>query len=161
MSNPHDYDEDPFFHDPSMFYNPFSPFGGYLTVEIPSWNHQGGSSDDMYPLNIEATVALMIDNLKQVYDPEIPINVYDIGLIYDVQCTEDGGAYIRMTLTTPNCPSAQELPEVVRLGGLAVPGIKTVDLDLTFSPPWTPEMMSEDAKLVMTAEYGIDMDQML
>jgi FeS assembly SUF system protein len=89
----------------------------------------------------------VIDGLRTVFDPEIPVNVYELGLIYDVKVDEEGAAYIRMTLTTPMCPVAEELPGEIEFKTRAVAGVTSVELDLVWDPPWTPDMMSEAAKL--------------
>lgn len=84
--------------------------------------------------------------LKTVYDPEIPVDIYELGLIYDVQISEDGDVKIIMTLTTPNCPVAETLPNEVKDKVATVENVNTVDLELTFEPSWTKEMMSEEAR---------------
>jgi FeS assembly SUF system protein len=90
--------------------------------------------------------------LKKVYDPEMPINIYELGLIYDVAVDAAGQAAIRMTLTAPNCPVAGSLPAEVERAIRAVPGVTGVKLELTFDPPWSKDRMSEAAKLML----GID-----
>jgi FeS assembly SUF system protein len=90
--------------------------------------------------------------LKKVYDPEMPINIYELGLIYEVSVDAAGEAAIRMTLTAPNCPVAGSLPADVERAVRAVPGVTGVKLDLTFDPPWSKDRMSEAAKLML----GID-----
>jgi len=94
-------------------------------------------------MNIENNIVLA---LKQVYDPEIPVNVYDLGLIYDIQ-VEAEKATIKMTLTAPNCPLVDELLENVYDAVVMVPGIKDAAIELTFDPPWSRERMSEEALL--------------
>ena len=89
----------------------------------------------------------IVDELKTVFDPEIPVNIYELGLIYRVSVNEEGAAHIRMTLTTPMCPAAEELPPEVESKARGVEGVTGVTLDLVWDPPWTPEMMSEAAKL--------------
>ena len=89
----------------------------------------------------------VIDGLQTVFDPEIPVNVYELGLIYGVTVAEDGATHIRMTLTTPMCPVAEELPSEIEFKVRAVAGVTSVQLDLVWDPPWTPDMMSEAAKL--------------
>ncbi|ASW75262.1 FeS assembly SUF system protein [Chryseobacterium piperi] len=84
--------------------------------------------------------------LKSVYDPEIPVDIYELGLVYDVQISEDGDVKIIMTLTTPNCPVAETLPQEVKDKVQAVEEVKSVDLELTFEPSWNKDMMSEEAK---------------
>lgn len=89
----------------------------------------------------------IVQQLCTVYDPEIPVNIYELGLIYDIAVGEDGVAKIEMTLTSPNCPAAQSLPAEVESKVRAIPGVKDVVLDIVWDPPWTPERMSEVAKL--------------
>ena len=88
----------------------------------------------------------IIAEIRKIYDPEIPVNIYELGLIYDVKVKDDT-AKIIMTLTTPNCPVAESLPKDVKDSAMQVEGIKNVDLDLVFEPPWEKSMMSEAAKL--------------
>ncbi len=87
--------------------------------------------------------------LKKVYDPEMPVNIYDMGLIYSVDADARGRAAIRMTLTAPNCPVAGSLPAEVERAVRAVPGVSEVAVELTFDPPWSKERMSEDARLAL------------
>ena len=88
----------------------------------------------------------IIAEIKKIYDPELPVNIYDLGLIYDVQVNEKK-AKIKMTLTSPNCPVAESLPREVKDGAMQVDEIEDVDLELVWDPPWTKEMMSDSAKL--------------
>ena len=88
----------------------------------------------------------IIAEIRKIYDPEIPVNIYELGLIYDVKVNE-AKAKIIMTLTTPNCPVAESLPKDVKDSAMQVDGIEEVDLDLVFDPPWDKSMMSEAAKL--------------
>ena len=88
----------------------------------------------------------IIAEIKTIYDPEIPINIYDLGLIYDVQ-VDNKKAKIKMTLTSPNCPVAESLPRDVKNVAMQVEEIEDVDLELVWDPPWTKDMMSEAAKL--------------
>jgi FeS assembly SUF system protein len=90
--------------------------------------------------------------LKTVYDPEMPINIYELGLIYDVSVDAAGEAAIRMTLTAPNCPVAGSLPAEVERAVRAVPGVTGVTLTLTFDPPWSKDRMSQAAKLALGIE---------
>ncbi len=89
----------------------------------------------------------IIEELRTVYDPEIPVNIYELGLIYEVAVSEAGDATIKMTLTTPMCPAAEVLPPEVETKARSVPGVTAVELDLVWDPPWNPDMMSEAAKL--------------
>ena len=88
----------------------------------------------------------IVSEIKKIYDPEIPVNIYELGLIYDVKVKEDTVKII-MTLTSPNCPVAESLPQDVKDSAMQVDGIEKVDLDLVFEPVWNKEMMSEAAKL--------------
>lgn len=88
----------------------------------------------------------IIGALKTVYDPEIPVDIYELGLVYDVQISEEGDVKVIMTLTTPNCPVAESLPQEVKEKVADVEGVRNVDLELTFEPSWNKDMMSEEAK---------------
>lgn len=85
--------------------------------------------------------------LKSIYDPEIPVNIYDLGLIYEINVDDDHVAHITMTLTAPNCPMADDLLEEVRYKVGGTKGVRECDLKLTFNPPWDRSMLSEEAKL--------------
>ena len=89
----------------------------------------------------------IIKVIKTIFDPEIPVNIYDLGLIYEIDVNAEGKARIVMTLTSPNCPVAESLPEEVHEKVAAIDGITSVDLNLTFDPPWTKDMLSEEALL--------------
>jgi len=89
----------------------------------------------------------IVEALKTVYDPEVPVNIYEIGLIYDLHIDDDFTVHILMTLTTPNCPVAESLPDEVQEKVKSIEGVKEVDLKLTFDPPWDQDMLSEEAKL--------------
>ncbi len=93
----------------------------------------------------------IIKALKTVYDPEIPVDIYELGLIYDVQISDEAEVKVVMTLTTPNCPVAESMPAEVREKIVGVEGVRSVDLELTFEPAWHKDMMSEEAKF----ELGI------
>ena len=94
----------------------------------------------------------VISALKKVYDPEMPVNIYELGLIYNCDVDGDGQVALRMTLTAPNCPVAGSLPAEVERAVRAVPGVTAVKLELTFDPPWTKDRMSEAAKLALGIE---------
>jgi FeS assembly SUF system protein len=97
---------------------------------------------------MDARIDLIIERLKDVYDPEIPVNIYDLGLIYNVDVDSDANkASIIMTLTAPGCPVADVLVDDVKQAALAVEGVQDADVELTFEPPWDKSMMSEDARL--------------
>ena len=89
----------------------------------------------------------VIEALKSIYDPEIPVDIYELGLIYDVAISEDGDAVVTMTLTTPHCPVAESLPNEVELRVLSVPGIRDAEVKLVWDPPWDPSKMSDEARL--------------
>ena len=97
----------------------------------------------------EALKSAVIEGLKTVYDPEIPVNIYDLGLIYDVSVNDVGFAHILMTLTTPMCPVAEILPVEVKERALMVEGVDDAEVELTWEPQWTMEKMSEEARLQM------------
>ena len=88
----------------------------------------------------------IIEEIRKIYDPELPVNIYELGLIYDVKVI-DSKVEIKMTLTTPNCPVAESLPKEVKDSAMQVKGVKEVDLQLVWDPPWDKDMMSEAAKL--------------
>ena len=88
----------------------------------------------------------VIAEIKKIYDPEIPVNIYELGLIYDISI-KDKNVSVKMTLTTPNCPVAESLPKEVKNSILEIKEVKKVDLDLVWEPPWDKSMMSEAAKL--------------
>ena len=89
----------------------------------------------------------VIEKIKQIYDPEIPVNIYELGLIYNIKIDENNNVKIDMTLTSPNCPVAESLPKEVKDSIMNVEGVKDVTLDLVWDPPWDKSMMSEAAKL--------------
>lgn len=89
----------------------------------------------------------IVEALKTVYDPEIPVNIYELGLIYEVKVDDDHNAHVLMTLTTPNCPVAESLPQEVKEKVEGINGIGDVEVELTFEPPWDKDMMSEAALL--------------
>jgi len=100
---------------------------------------KGGAGSDLQ--------ASVVEVLKSIYDPEIPVDIYELGLIYDVEISEDGDATITMTLTTPHCPVAESLPNEVELRVLSVPGIRDAVVNLVWDPPWDPSKMSDEARL--------------
>ena len=89
----------------------------------------------------------IITEIKKIYDPEIPVNIYELGLIYDIIIEKDNNVKINMTLTSPNCPVAESLPKEVKDSIMTVKEVKNVDLNLVWEPPWDKSMMSESAKL--------------
>lgn len=98
-------------------------------------------------LNAKATEALIVEVLKTIYDPELPVSIYELGLIYSVNVDADGVAVIEMTLTTPACPVAETLPPEVKQKVESLDGVSEARVDLVWDPPWTPDRMSDAAKL--------------
>jgi FeS assembly SUF system protein len=111
---------------------------GFLAQKPPEPAQQAPGGD-LYEAVIEA--------LKEIYDPEIPVNIYDLGLIYDVAISPEGHAKVQMTLTTPHCPVAESMPGEVELRVGAVPGIGDAEVELVWDPPWDPQKMTDEAKL--------------
>ena len=111
---------------------------GFLAEKKPEPT-QGGQGGELQEAVIEA--------LKSIYDPEIPVDIYELGLIYDVAISEDGDAVVTMTLTTPHCPVAESMPGEVELRVLSVPGIRDAEVKLVWDPPWDPSKMSDEARL--------------
>jgi len=95
----------------------------------------------------------VIAALKQVYDPEIPVNIYDLGLIYELNINPDREVYIKMTFTAPNCPMADQVMQEVQEAVEAVPTVTKVDLELTFEPVWDKSMLSEEARVELGLDY--------
>jgi len=89
----------------------------------------------------------VITAIATVYDPEIPVNIYELGLIYAIEIGDDGAVKVEMTLTAPGCPSAQELPEQAREAIMAIDGVTSCDVEVVWDPPWDPSRMSEEARL--------------
>jgi FeS assembly SUF system protein len=112
---------------------------GFLAQQPPAAAAPASPGGDLYEGVIEA--------LKDIYDPEIPVNIYDLGLIYDVEITPEHHAKVKMTLTTPHCPVAESMPGEVELRVGAVPGIGDAEVELVWDPPWDPQKMSDEAKL--------------
>ena len=111
---------------------------GFLAGEKPE-ETAGGPGGDLQAAVVEA--------LKSIYDPEIPVDIYELGLIYDVAVDADGDAVVTMTLTTPHCPVAESMPQEVELRVLAVPGIRDAEVKLVWEPAWDPSKMSDEARL--------------
>ncbi|WP_309611992.1 SUF system Fe-S cluster assembly protein [Sphingomonas sp.] len=111
---------------------------GFLAEEKPPVE-TGGAGGPLQEAVIEA--------LKTIYDPEIPVNIYELGLIYDVAASEDGDVVIDMTLTTPHCPVAESMPGEVELRVLAVPGVRDAEVKLVWEPAWDPSKMTDEARL--------------
>lgn len=120
------------------------PFGD----SVSPGSDQKKTGDDV-SITVEDLESHVIEALKTVYDPEIPINIYDLGLIYEIRVNDDRSVYIKMTLTAPNCPAAEMLPQQVEHAAANVPHVTDARVQLTFDPPFTPEMMSEEARLTL------------
>ena len=101
----------------------------------------------MSSINNLVLEAQVLDALRTCYDPEIPVNIYELGLVYEVNVSDEGVVSIRMTLTSPHCPAVQSLPAEIESKVKAVPGVNDVKLELVWEPPWDPSKMSEAARL--------------
>ena len=129
----------------SDFHN---PYGAVAPAEQPDFAATEGAPIDPATTPIAAEDQV-IAALRTVHDPEIPVNIYDLGLIYDTTIHEDGTVEIEMSLTAPGCPVAGEMPGEVARAVAALPGAGEVTVRLVWEPPWTPELMSEDARLAL------------
>ena len=101
----------------------------------------------MTKINTKDLGEKIVKELKSIFDPEIPVDIYELGLIYDVFVNEDNEVKILMTLTSPNCPVAESLPQEVEEKIRSIDEVKTAEVEITFDPPWTKDLMSEEAKL--------------
>lgn len=111
---------------------------GFL-AETPPAVPDGAPGGDLH--------SAVVDALKEIFDPEIPVNIYDLGLIYNVEVGADNHVAVTMTLTTPHCPVAESMPAEVELRVGSVPGVGLVDVNLVWDPPWSPANMSDEARL--------------
>lgn len=122
-------------------------------VEGPASHHYlegflaGGQADDPAVLEEESLDDRLLAALRQIYDPEIPVNIYDLGLIYDCTIDDDQNVLVTMTLTTPHCPVAESMPGEVESRLSMVEGVKSAKVELVWDPPWDPSKMTEEAKL--------------
>jgi len=114
------------------------------TTEAAAAGAQPGPAADAGSLEEQ-----IVAQLRTVYDPEIPVNIYDLGLIYDIKANDLGDVEIKMTLTAPGCPVAGEMPGMVEVAARRVDAVTTCDVELVWDPPWNPDMMSEDARLTL------------
>ena len=99
-----------------------------------------------------ATQAEIIETIKQVYDPEIPVNVYDLGLIYEVQLQDEKKVNIKMTLTTAGCPAAQQIPEMIKTRVSTLPSVREVQVEVVWEPKWNPTMISPEGRKILKLE---------
>jgi len=111
---------------------------GFLAAK-PQGVSPGEPGGELY----EAVIAA----LREIFDPEIPVNIYDLGLIYGVDITDDGAVVVTMTLTTPHCPVAESMPGEIELLVSSVPGVRDAEVNLVWDPPWDPQKMSDEARL--------------
>lgn len=116
----------------------FKPEDTATTAAAPSALDQG---------ELDALTDQLVEKLKTVYDPEIPVDIYELGLIYKVDVSDDKDVAVEMTLTAPGCPVAGEMPDWVQDAVMTVPGVKSCTVNLVFEPPWDPSRMSDEAKL--------------
>ncbi len=126
------------------------PAAAAPSAEAPLAPDTGAGTPSALP---EEELARLTDGiiaaLKTVYDPEIPSDIYELGLIYKIDVGDDRAVAVEMTLTTPNCPSAQELPTMVENAVASVPGVGAVKVDIVWDPPWDPSRMSDEARAVL------------
>lgn len=111
--------------------------------------NQVATSSALPPEETERLGSEIVAALKTVYDPEIPADIYELGLIYKVDIKDDRSVDVEMTLTTPNCPAAGELPTNVENAVASVPGVGVVNVNIVWEPPWTPDRMTDEARLVL------------
>ena len=117
------------------------------TAELKSANMETHSA--LSPEETERLTGEIVGALKTVFDPEIPADIYELGLIYKVEIKDDRSVDVQMTLTTPNCPAAGELPQSVENAVASVPGVGVVNVNLVWDPAWSPDRMSDEARLVL------------
>ena len=120
-----------------------------LSVPEPEWIHVKTAQNAGRQVPEDALRQAIVDNLSLIMDPEIPINIYELGLIYGIEIGQGGAVAVEMTLTAPNCPVADALPDMVKRGVLQVPGVESCEVTLTWDPPWSIDRASEDARLAL------------
>lgn len=134
--------------DPSKDYATSASHQSEEQADIEAWKpNRNESQHQEHPKEIDENA--IIDAVSTVYDPEIPVNIYDLGLIYAIDLHEDGKIHVEMTLTAPNCPSAQELPIMIKQAIEKVDGVTEVEVEVVWDPPWDPSRMSDEARLTL------------
>ena len=133
----------------SEFGTETNPYGSFLTEPAVPDGTSARAGAKLVEGQQKAPDEAIVEALRTVHDPEIPVNIYDLGLIYDTERLEDGDVRILMTLTAPACPVAGEMPYDVAAAVSGVDGVGEVEVVLTWEPPWTQDRMTEDAKLVL------------
>jgi FeS assembly SUF system protein len=131
--------------EPSGFERKRDYLEGFLAKQPPAPKAEPGAPEPL-PGSSDLREAV-IEALKEIYDPEIPVNIYDLGLIYQVTITPEHHAMVKMTLTTPHCPVAESMPGEVELRVGSVPGIGHAEVELVWDPPWDPQKMTDEARL--------------
>lgn len=140
-------DEDTPFERPAAWDAPPDIDTGALTAPIERANTDGPSVGQMDLVRTAELQGPIVEVIKTVYDPEIPVDIYELGLIYDIVVDSERRVLVKMTLTSPACPSAQQLPSEVRYKIKAVPGVSDATVEVVWEPPWDKDRMSEAAKL--------------
>jgi len=133
----------------SEFGSETNPYGSFLTEPAVPEGTSARAGAKLVEGQQRASDEAIVEALRTVHDPEIPVNIYDLGLIYDTERLEDGDVRILMTLTAPACPVAGEMPYDVAAAVSGVDGVGEVEVVLTWEPPWTQDRMTEDAKLIL------------
>ena len=126
-----------------------TPVTDNAAAERPPENAAISGSSTLPPDELNRLTDDIIAGLKTVYDPEIPADIYELGLIYKIDIADDRSVKIDMSLTSPNCPSAQELPVMAESAVASVPGVSDVKVEIVWDPPWDPSRMSDEARLVL------------
>ena len=133
----------------SEFGTETNPYGSFMTQPAVPEGTSARAGAKLVEGQQKASDEAIVEALRTVHDPEIPVNIYDLGLIYDTERLEDGDVRILMTLTAPACPVAGEMPYDVAAAVSGVDGVGEVEVVLTWEPPWTQDRMTEDAKLIL------------
>ena len=133
----------------SEFGTETNPYGSFMTEPAVPEGTSARAGAKLVEGQQKAPDEAIVEALRTVHDPEIPVNIYDLGLIYDTERLEDGDVRILMTLTAPACPVAGEMPYDVAAAVSGVDGVGEVEVVLTWEPPWTQDKMTEDAKLIL------------